>query len=262
MRAIKQPSEKLTFVYDFSDDVDGATVTLTGTPVGGTPSSVARGTGANITIDGVATVQANVVLVRWQGGVDGESYLTTVRMVDSAGDIHERDGEIYVVEKSFAVPASASSRYLSADDYVARYGTQETIRLTDEDKTGVVDKGKIEAALKDATEEADAYIGKRYTTPLLSTPRIVAAIVGALAREKLHKTRPTPEVVAAADRARSQLLDISAGRMILPVEQGDSEPVIGGNSMAQTSGDGTTTFKDAVSGFNLCPGAPVGNWRL
>ena len=260
MRAIKQPGEKLTFVYDFSDEVDGTTLTLSGTPVGGTPVSDPRGSGANLTVDGVASVQPNTVLVRWQGGVDGESYLTTVRMLDSAGDLHERDGEIFVVEKGFTLPENIASRYLTADAYVERYGYNETIRLTDEDKTGQVDKAKIEVALKDATDEADAYIGTRYTTPLLSTPRIVASIVAALTREKLHKTKPTPEVTAAAERARTQLRDIAAGRMTLPVESGDEVPVIGGNRYAQTSDD-ASTFKDSIAGYSLDPAATFGAWR-
>jgi phage gp36-like protein len=258
-RAIKQPSEKLTFVYEFADDLGDAT--LAGMPIGGTPVSVPRGAGANLAVDGGPTVGQTSVIVKWTGGVDGESYLTTVKMADTAGNEHERDGEIFVVEKAFTLPEGITSRYLTADEYVERYGFAETVRITDEDKTGTVDKAKLETALKDVTDEADAYIGTRYTTPLVATPRVVKSIVGALVRERLHKSRPTPEVTAAAERARQQLRDIASGRMTLPVEQGDAAPVIGGNNYATTSGDSSTTFRDAVAGFSLAAGTPFANWR-
>lgn len=259
-RAIKQPSEKLTFVYDFTADLGDAT--LAGAPTDATPSSTPRGTGTNMTVDGVATVTDTLVIVRWDGGVDGESYLTNVKMFDSSGNKLERDGEIFVVEKAFALAPGIVSRYLTADEYVERYGYAETIRLTDEDRTGTVDTAKLETELKAQTDLADGYIGTRYTTPLLATPRVVKTIVASLTREALHKTKPTPEVTASADRARAQLRDIAAGKMTLPVEQGDEVPVVGGNRFSSTSDDASTTFKDAVAGFGLDRATPFGNWRL
>lgn len=263
MRAIKQPSEKVTFAYDFSDSLSSepGAPTLAGMPVDGTPVSVPRGTGANLVQSGAAIVQDSTVLVTWDGGAAGESYLTTVKMLDTAGNKHERDGEIFNFEQGFTLPTGIESRYLTADEYVDRYGFAETVRITDEDQTRTVDKRKLEAAIKDATEIADAYIGTRYTTPLVDTPRIVKSIIGALARELLHKSRPTPEVVAAADRARGQLKDIAAGRMTLPVEQGDAVPVIGGNLLATTSDDASTSFRDQVAQFSVDPPGYLANWR-
>lgn len=257
MRAIKQPSEKVTFRYQFADDLNGIAIGS----VSGVPVSTPRGGGANMTQSGAGTISGTDVLVTWQGGVAGETYATTVKIVDAAGDIHEKDGEILVVEEGFVLPKNLAGRYLTADEYVTRYGQQETVRLTDEDGRGKVDGARLEEALKDASDEADGYIGTRYSTPLIDTPRVVKSIVGALAREKLHKARPMPEVVAAADRARTQLRDISAGRMTLPVDQGASAPVMGGNLYAVTSGDGSTTFRDAVSAFSTEPGAYIPNWR-
>jgi phage gp36-like protein len=259
MRAIKQPGEVLTFTYDFSDDLAGATISS----IAAGPTSTPRGTGANMTVSGAASISADSrsVQVKWQGGADGETYATVVSVNDTAGERHERDGEILVLERGFTVPTGIVSRYLTADEYVERYGQAETVRLTDEVRANIVDKAKLEQPLKDATDLADSYIGTRYTTPLVSTPRVVKSIVGALTREALHKTRPTPEVTAAADRARQQLRYIAAGRMTLPVEQGDEVPVIGGNRYAETSGDGSTTFRDAVAGFTVGGAGCVANWR-
>jgi phage gp36-like protein len=198
VRAIKQVGEEVTFTYDFSPDLGASTIAT----VIGVPSSVARDGGANLVQEGLATItpDGTGVLVKWTGGVAGESYATTVKVTDTAGDEHERDGQIDVVETAFVLPENISSRYLTAEEYVERYGYAETVRLTDEDKTNTVDGAKLEAAIKDATDLADSYIGTRYTTPLVATPRVVKSIVAALARELLHKSRPTPEVTAAPAR--------------------------------------------------------------
>jgi phage gp36-like protein len=155
-----------------------------------------------------------------------------------------------------------ASRYLSGEEYVARYGTAETIRLTDEASLRVVDGPKLEEAIKDQTDLADGYIGTRYAIPLVTVPRVVKSIVAALTREALHKTKPTPEVTAAADRARTQLRDIAAGRMGLPIDVGGTVPVEGGNRSAITSGDGGgDTFKDKLASYGLDRGADVPAWR-
>lgn len=152
------------------------------------------------------------------------------------------------------------ARYLTADEYVVRFGTAEAVRLTDEAKTGTIDSAKLESNIGDATDEADAYIGTRYPVPLLAPPRVVKSIVAALAREKLHKTRPTPEVKDAADRARVQLRDIAAGRMTLAITVGP-DAVVDGDRSAETSGDGSTSFRDQLADFSLSGSSFDPCWR-
>lgn len=259
MIAYKTPAERQAFVYDFDADLGLANIASIEV---GTPVAVARDGGALITVFGAPVVAARVIEVKWQGGVAGESYLTTVRVIDTAGQIHERTGEIRVAASGFAVPEALASRYLTGEEYVARYGSNETIRLTDEAGLRVVDGAKLEEAIKDQTDIADAYIGNRYAVPLGTPPRVIKSIVAALTREALHKTKPTPEVTAAADRARVQLRDISAGRMGLPIEDGGTAPVIGGNRTSITSGDGTgSSFRDQLDGYSINPGGSVAAWR-
>ena len=246
-RSFKNPEEKLTFEYDFSDTLGDATIASINV---GTPKAEARGAGALITQDGAAVPTAKAVTVRWAGGVTGEEYLTTVTVTDSAGDVHTRTGEIIVTAAGFAIPEGVASRYLTGEEYAARYGTAETVRLTDETRSGIADSTKLEAAIGDASDMADAYIGSRYTVPLLAAPRLVKSIVAALTREALHKTRPTEEVKAAADRARTQLRDIAAGRMTLPIEGGGVVSSATDQS-AITSRDGSSSFRDAVNKFSL-----------
>lgn len=259
MIAIKTPAERQSFAYDFDGELGAASIASI---VVGTPVAVARAAGALITVFGAPTLTPRVVEVIWQGGDPGESYLTTVRVTDTSGQIHEQTGEILVREAGFVVPEGVASRYLSAEEYVARYGSAETIRLTDESSLRIVDGPKLEEAIKDQTDIADAYIGGRYAIPLVTVPRVVKSIVAALTREVLHKTKPTPEVTAAGDRARTQLRDIAAGRMVLPIEVGGSAPVATGNRTSLTSGDRSgDTFADQLTGYGLTPGPSVAEWR-
>ena len=107
--------------------------------------------------------------------------------------------------------------YLTQEEYIARFGQAETIRITDESQTGTVDAAKLQAAIDDAEEFAEGYLRARYDLPLAATPSLLKAIVATLARELLHKTRPTETVTQAADRSRSLLRDISLGRVVLAI---------------------------------------------
>lgn len=230
---IKQPGESpLSFVYDFTDMLGTATIAAASAA-----TIVARGVGALMTRTAQGTVGKTVV-VQWSGGVDGETYLTTVQITDSNGDKHELEGEIHCQDLTYVVPVGVGTAYLTADQYVDIFGQTETIRITDETKAGVIDKAKITAAITSASEFTDAFLGGRYTLPLVDVPPILTGIVADLTRERLHKTRPTAQVTAAADAAREQLKLISKGVMTLNVATGDVAPTANASALPMTSGDG------------------------
>lgn len=140
--------------------------------------------------------------------------------------------------------------YLTTADYLNRFGEQEAVRLTDETRSGVVDTVKVETAIADAVEIVNGYVGGRYSVPIANPPRILRSMVAALARELLHKTRPTPEVKDAADRARAQLKDVSIGRLGLPVATGEAAPVPVSDREPISSGDGPgDKFADELAAF-------------
>jgi phage gp36-like protein len=128
--------------------------------------------------------------------------------------------------------------YLTINEYVDRFGEAETVRVTDESRTGSRDDEKVETAITDATNFADSYLGTRYTVPIADPPEILKGIVAALAREQLHRTRPTPAVTENADRARAQLKDLSRGLAVLPIADGQEEPAQVDTGKSATSGDG------------------------
>lgn len=153
--------------------------------------------------------------------------------------------------------------YLTTAEYLVRYGNAETIRITDETRSNEVDSGKLLAALSDATDIVDAYLGKRYFVPLATPPSIVKHATGALAREILHTSRPTDAVTGEADRARKQLEGIAKGLLSLPLPENATAPGLTGSSISATSGDGSEpVFTDTkLAAFGSLGGYPGGAWR-
>lgn len=133
--------------------------------------------------------------------------------------------------------------YASTDEYIARFGNRETVRLTSEAAAtpGVpptVDTGKVQAALDDASEIVTSYIGKRYVTPIYSPPNVMKAWTFDLARERLHVDagQTVKAVDDAGNRARAQLKDVAAGNMSLPLPEG-AEPLESAGGLAMSSMD-------------------------
>lgn len=156
--------------------------------------------------------------------------------------------------------------YLTANEYLDRFGTIETIRLTDEARTGAYDSAKLEEGISDAEEEVDSYLGKRYTTPLSSPPNIVKGFVAILARVNLHHRAGmtlSQALEKDAERVRQQLRDIARGVMVLPTATGPVEP-IGGIADSASSGEytGPTFSDDNLAGFDVPSSAGVSRWRL
>lgn len=95
----RQPSEEPTLPYDFSAVLGDRTIASS------SATNTARTAGAPALGKVGPTIDGTKVLVKWTGGVDGEDYLTSIRIVDSAGDPHELDGIIEVREQGFATTA-------------------------------------------------------------------------------------------------------------------------------------------------------------
>jgi phage gp36-like protein len=225
MLAVKRPEERKGFDYDFRPDIGelGISQILSATSTelnGGTPLTVAG-----------QSFQGGIARIEWADGIDGSNYLTSVVAEDTQAGVHEINGEIWVRAAGFAVPEIPANSYLTAAEYVDRFTVEETIRLTDETKSRVVDPVRLNAAITAEIEVVEAYLRQRYVLPLSSMPTLIRDIVADLARERLHRTRPLPAVTEAADRARKLLADIAAGRAQLALEGGE-DPVQSGGSLA------------------------------
>jgi phage gp36-like protein len=134
--------------------------------------------------------------------------------------------------------------YLTAVEYVGRYGERETTLFTNTNSaqpSASYDPVKVESAIDDATEEVNSYIAKRYATPLVSVPPLAKAWVAAIARLKLAEgTGRVPEAVqTAADRATRQLEQLVANKLDIPAPElgaGDA-PATLGTGAPMSSGD-------------------------
>lgn len=214
---IKQPEEAIPFLYAFGAEL-GDAVTISNVD---DVAAVRRSDGAAGTLVDAPPIQDGTdIYIKWSGGTDGEIYATHVEITASDGSVHRLNGEIEIRAIDFSVPVIAADPYLSSDEYVARYGEGETIRLTDDAKTGRVHEPTLLAALTDATKFADSYLAGRYTLPLEEPPELIKQIVADLARERLYRSKPLPAVIDAAKRARAILLDLSAGRAQLQLASG------------------------------------------
>jgi phage gp36-like protein len=245
-RTWKQPGEARWFTYDFTELLAGRTIQsfTTATSAGrDDPTDQLTQVGAPIVSDAV-------VQIEWGGGLDGETYATTVKVRDSQNEDQELEGEILVAEVEFVLPQNISSAYLTGEQYVARFGFEETVRVTDQDRKGTIDGTRLQAAIDDATELVTSYLGVRYTLPLNPVPPLVRGMVADLARERLHAQRPMPAITQAADRARTQLRDLSAGRMALPDQTG-AEAEMATAGWARSGGviEGTVFNLDTLDRF-------------
>ena len=114
--------------------------------------------------------------------------------------------------------------YATAADMIARFGTEELIRISTpagQDMDGVVAE-VVMAALHDASALMDSYIRRRYRTPLDVAPLEVVAMCCNIARFNLAtgdgKTC-SDEVKARNDRAERWLRDIAKGDVRLDLEE-------------------------------------------
>lgn len=207
-RAIKQPGENLIFAYDFAAELAGNAIASILSV-----ACIARGGGAVLTIHSQG-FDASTVRVSWQGGVDGETYLTTVAIEDSAGQRIEMEAEIVCLDLDWSMPDGGAG-YLSIARFVEKVGLDEAVRLTDVNGVGRIDRATMVAALADAQSLVDAHIAARYTVPLATVPALVEVWVGDLARARLY-TRDMPEgVKRAADSAQRMLERVAAGQLPL-----------------------------------------------
>lgn len=209
MITLKQPSEKLAFGYDFAAKLGAETIAAILSVV-----SEPRGAGANLVNEGQANT-TTAVNATWSGGADGESYLTTVKIRDSAAQEHELEREILVLDGRWVMP-DGGAPYLTIVEFVDKFGLEEIVRLTDTAGDGRIDKKMLVAALTDVQSIADAYIAAVYTVPLASVPAIVKTAIADMTRARLYR-QGVPDGVDAAAKAAMKILErISEGKLPVP----------------------------------------------
>ena len=113
------------------------------------------------------------------------------------------------------------STYCTQQDLYDRFGQDEVDQLSDPNNTGAPDVTVVDAAIADASETIDGYIGTRYALPLVTTPPLINRLACNLARFELYRDA-VPEIVQGRhDNAIAMLKQIAAGTMTLGLDAAD-----------------------------------------
>lgn len=105
--------------------------------------------------------------------------------------------------------------YLTAADYIARYGEEELIQQTDRLGAGTVDTAVFDRAAADAAAEIDGYLAGRHALPLPSVPPLLSRLAADIVRYRLFADVAPEEVRQRYEDARRVLENLSAGRVSL-----------------------------------------------
>jgi phage gp36-like protein len=112
--------------------------------------------------------------------------------------------------------------YSTLADILERIAEKVVIQLTDDDRLGVVDQGKVDAAIARADKEIDAWCGNRYTVPFADPPAVIREISADLAVYHLYarKVDKLPETRVEGQKNALRLLEkISDGKVSLGTAQ-------------------------------------------
>jgi phage gp36-like protein len=142
--------------------------------------------------------------------------------------------------------------YATVENLIERYGEREISQIST--RPGVnppgapaVDEERVEAALTDAFNLINGYLGKRYTLPLNPVPSLVVRWSCDLARWFLQPGAPPEMVKANYERCLAELRDIAAGNMTLGETEKDTSGPWSGR--VESFGPKRTYRKDDLKGF-------------
>ncbi len=103
--------------------------------------------------------------------------------------------------------------YSARADIEATIGSEDLIQLTDVQRTGEVDDGRVTAAIAAADADIDGYCGSRYSVPFGTVPDQVKQWSITLAVYYLNywKRSVTDEIQKQYDAIMKKLRDVAAG---------------------------------------------------
>lgn len=141
------------------------------------------------------------------------------------------------------------SKYASRQDMVVRFGEATIIQL----ERGLTKDETVDAAIEDASDLADGYIGKQYPIPLPSVPKNLKIHICDTARYLLYRLAAPDEVRKRYEDSIDFYKRVAKGEAILTIEvtkdDGEKETVEADTS-PKTMPIGTTykggVFADSV----------------
>ncbi|MFB2531028.1 gp436 family protein [Paracoccus sp. p3-h83] len=123
--------------------------------------------------------------------------------------------------------------YSSLASLIDRAGEVEIRQISDRERRGAIDPVTVDAALQDADNIINGYIGVKYALPLPAVPDLVRSWATSIARYVLHRNGAPENVSQDYKDAIAALKDVARGVLALPVAPGDAPPAsVGGRVMA------------------------------
>lgn len=111
--------------------------------------------------------------------------------------------------------------YCTLDQLKERLPEKVIQQLTDDDRLGVIDSGRVDAAIARAAAEIDAWCGRRYSVPFAEAPAVIRELCADLAIYYLYarKAEKVPETRTDAHKNALRTLEqISKGLVSLGVD--------------------------------------------
>ncbi len=135
--------------------------------------------------------------------------------------------------------------YATADDMLSRFGETELRDASDREGSGLINAGRVAAALSQADNEVEAAIAVKYTLPLSSIPGRLVDIACDIARYKLYPLE-APQLV------RDRYLDAKAA--LAKIARGDEALPIAGSAPAAPAAAGVqfSTDRRRMSRATMC----------
>lgn len=137
--------------------------------------------------------------------------------------------------------------YATQADLIKRYGRHVILTIADDENTGELDETQIDAALTDAANAIDVYIGGRYALPLLSVPVALNLHACHLARYFLEKNRATDQARKDYEDTLRFLEQVAAGKITLGLAADDT--TVESNNTAMMQSAGSVWARDKSKGF-------------
>ena len=134
--------------------------------------------------------------------------------------------------------------YCSLNDMVSRFDLDELIQLTDSSSTGTIDAEVVNAAIQDASDTIDGYLGGRYPLPLAVVPRSLTRICANIARYNLYDSSVTDVVQNNYTDALKFLTAVGKGDIRLGLSV-DEQPAVTASMIEMQSGGSVFNRKDS-----------------
>ncbi len=235
---IKQPAETLRLPLEFGGvSTISALVSVNAVARGLVPGAPA------LTV--TPSLFAGALTLVIAGGGDGERYLVTAIVDDAGGARAEQEVEVAVIDLLWAMP-DGGAPMLTIAEFVARFGLDEVVRMTDAAGDGRIGKDFLVSALTDAQAQVEAHLAGRYALPISPVPVIVKMLIADLARGRLYPSGMPDGIETQVKAAMRTLERIASGAIGLGTAVPEA-PVSGDGSPMHFSGG--RAYPDNLKGY-------------